>query len=119
MTQVKLPTTPAKLELARNYWDEMGRGNVKGMHGPMLDTLVETLAVEPQHRDHGVGEPVACECHDGDGDQSSLCLAFGGRAGRDRTDRTRPFGLCGGRDCGGSASATASGATSISTPCWM
>ena len=24
----------AKLELARNYWDEMGRGNAKGMHGP-------------------------------------------------------------------------------------
>ncbi|MCE7798720.1 iron-containing redox enzyme family protein [Sphingobium sufflavum] len=45
-TQVKLPTS-AKLELARNYWDEMGRGNVRGMHGPMLDTLVETLAVTP------------------------------------------------------------------------
>ena len=35
MTQVKLPDRP-KLELARNYWDEMGRGNPKGMHGPML-----------------------------------------------------------------------------------
>lgn len=46
-TQVKLPAT-AKLELARNYWDEMGRGNIKGMHGPMLDTLVETLALEPR-----------------------------------------------------------------------
>jgi hypothetical protein len=46
LTQVKLPTQ-AKLELARNYWDEMGRGNAKGMHGPMLDTLVETLAVDP------------------------------------------------------------------------
>jgi hypothetical protein len=46
MTQVKLPTLP-KLELARNYWDEMGRGQAKGMHGPMLDALVETLAVEP------------------------------------------------------------------------
>lgn len=45
-TQVKLPVQ-AKLELARNYWDEMGRGNVLGMHGPMLDTLVETLAVDP------------------------------------------------------------------------
>ena len=46
ITQVKLPTS-AKLELARNYWDEMGRGNVKGMHGPMLETLVETLEVVP------------------------------------------------------------------------
>lgn len=46
MTQVKLPTLP-KIELARNYWDEMGRGNVRGMHGPMLDALVETLEVSP------------------------------------------------------------------------
>jgi hypothetical protein len=46
LTQIKLPVR-AKLELARNYWDEMGRGNAKGMHGPMLDTLVETLAVHP------------------------------------------------------------------------
>ena len=46
MTQVKLPTQ-AKLELARNYWDEMGRGQAKGMHGPLLDALVETLEVSP------------------------------------------------------------------------
>jgi hypothetical protein len=45
-TQVKLPQR-AKLELARNYWDEMGRGNAKGMHGPMLTTLAATLEVEP------------------------------------------------------------------------
>jgi len=45
-TQVKMPVRP-KLELARNYWDEMGRGNIKGMHGPMLDGLVETLEVRP------------------------------------------------------------------------
>jgi hypothetical protein len=35
MTQVKLPDR-AKMELARNYWDEMGRGHEAGMHGPML-----------------------------------------------------------------------------------
>jgi hypothetical protein len=46
MTQVKLPKR-AKLELARNYWDEMGRGNPKGMHGPMLDALVEALGLDP------------------------------------------------------------------------
>jgi hypothetical protein len=45
MTQVKLPAR-AKLELARNYWDEMGRGNAKGMHGPMLDQLVEILDLD-------------------------------------------------------------------------
>jgi hypothetical protein len=46
MTQVKLPAG-AKLELARNYWDEMGRGNPKGMHGPMLDLLIDTLGLKP------------------------------------------------------------------------
>ena len=46
-TQVKLPVS-AKLELARNYWDEMGRGNVKGMHGPMLEVLVEALDLDPR-----------------------------------------------------------------------
>ena len=45
-TQVKLPAR-IKLELARNYWDEMGRGNPKGMHGPMLDRLVEALDLRP------------------------------------------------------------------------
>ena len=45
-TQVKLPSR-VKLELARNYWDEMGRGNAKGMHGPMLDRLVAALGLEP------------------------------------------------------------------------
>ena len=46
-TQVKLPTR-AKLELARNYWDEMGRGNPKGMHGPMLQVLIDNLEIEPK-----------------------------------------------------------------------
>jgi hypothetical protein len=45
--QVKLPVR-AKLELARNYWDEMGRGNEKGMHGPMLERLVEALDLDPK-----------------------------------------------------------------------
>jgi hypothetical protein len=45
--QVKMPDR-AKLELARNYWDEMGRGNAKGMHGPMLEHLVRSLGLAPQ-----------------------------------------------------------------------
>jgi hypothetical protein len=45
MTQVKLPDQ-AKLELARNYWDEMGRGNARGMHGPMLGQLVRILDLD-------------------------------------------------------------------------
>ena len=36
---------PTKLEIARNYWDEMGRGNAKGMHGPMLEKLAERLGL--------------------------------------------------------------------------
>jgi pyrroloquinoline quinone (PQQ) biosynthesis protein C len=47
LTQVRLPDRP-KMELARNYWDEMGRGNPKGMHGPMLHYVVETLGLTPE-----------------------------------------------------------------------
>ncbi|HEY0436002.1 MAG TPA: iron-containing redox enzyme family protein [Phenylobacterium sp.] len=46
MTQVKLPDRP-KLELARNYWDEMGRGAEAGMHGPMLERTVRGLGLKP------------------------------------------------------------------------
>jgi hypothetical protein len=46
LTQVKLPTAP-KLELARNYWDEMGRGSEGGMHGPMLERTVRELDLNP------------------------------------------------------------------------
>jgi hypothetical protein len=42
ITQVRMPRV-AKMELARNYWDEMGRGNIRGMHGPMLEALSEEL----------------------------------------------------------------------------
>jgi hypothetical protein len=46
LTQVKLPV-PAKLELARNYWDEMGRGSEGGMHGPMLERTCAGLNLAP------------------------------------------------------------------------
>ena len=46
MTQVKMPVQP-KLEMARNYWDEMGRGRAKGMHGPMLERLARYFELEP------------------------------------------------------------------------
>jgi len=45
LTQLKLPVR-AKLELGRNYWDELGRGNEAGMHGPMLDRLAAEIGVE-------------------------------------------------------------------------
>lgn len=57
LTQIRLPTRP-KLEMARNYWDEMGRGREPGMHGPMLDRLATDLRV----RDRGhaiVAESIA------------------------------------------------------------
>lgn len=50
MAQVKMPDRP-KLELARNYWDEMGRGHESGMHGPMLSRLAEQLGLRPTIED--------------------------------------------------------------------
>jgi hypothetical protein len=46
-TQVKMPPR-AKLELAANYWDEMGRGSAAGMHGPMLGRLAAALDLHPE-----------------------------------------------------------------------
>jgi hypothetical protein len=46
MTQVKMPVQ-AKLEMARNFWDEMGRGRAKGMHGPMLERLAGYFGLSP------------------------------------------------------------------------
>lgn len=42
LTQLRMPDR-AKLELARNYWDELGRGHAGGMHGPMLARLASDL----------------------------------------------------------------------------
>lgn len=44
LTQMRMPTR-VKLEMAANYWDEMGRGHEKGMHGPMLARAAEELDV--------------------------------------------------------------------------
>ncbi|MCX5661773.1 MAG: iron-containing redox enzyme family protein [Planctomycetota bacterium] len=44
MTQVKMPER-AKLEMARNYWDEMGRGKPPAMHGPLLANLARALSI--------------------------------------------------------------------------
>lgn len=46
MTQVRMPIQ-AKLEMARNFWDEMGRGRAKGMHGPMLERLAGYFELSP------------------------------------------------------------------------
>ena len=52
--QLKLPQR-AKLELARNYWDELGRGKAAGMHGPMLERLAQQLDLD------SVGDDVVWE----------------------------------------------------------
>ena len=44
--------------MARNYWDEMGRGNPKGMHGPLLERLAVSLGLEP-HVETTVREALA------------------------------------------------------------
>jgi hypothetical protein len=46
LAQVKAPVR-AKLELARNYWDEMGRGRAEGMHGRMLEDLAREVDADP------------------------------------------------------------------------
>jgi hypothetical protein len=53
LTQVKMPAR-VKLELARNYWDEMGQGHEGGMHGPMLSRLAAELGI-----DHAGGDVVS------------------------------------------------------------
>ena len=57
MTQVKMPVT-AKLEMARNYWDEMGRGRDTAMHGPLLERLANYLNIDAQP-DHVLPESLA------------------------------------------------------------
>jgi pyrroloquinoline quinone (PQQ) biosynthesis protein C len=45
-TQIRLPSR-AKLECARNFWDEMGHGKLGAMHGEMLKKMVECLDLQP------------------------------------------------------------------------
>ncbi|MBC7502184.1 MAG: iron-containing redox enzyme family protein [Herminiimonas sp.] len=45
-TQVRLPSQ-AKLECARNFWDEMGHGKLGAMHAEMLDKMVRDLGLAP------------------------------------------------------------------------
>ena len=58
LTQIKMPTQ-AKLEMARNYWDEMGRGQERGMHGPMLTRLAQELQIPPSPLEEIVPESLA------------------------------------------------------------
>lgn len=57
LAQLRMPPRP-KLEMARNYWDEMGRGRLAGMHGPLLEEAVTELQVTPD-ADETVWESLA------------------------------------------------------------
>ena len=50
LTQVRFPVRP-KLEMARNYWDEMGRGHERGMHGLLLAAAVSELKLVTSIKD--------------------------------------------------------------------
>jgi len=58
LTQLRMPVQ-AKLEMARNYWDEMGRGTEQGMHGPMLDATARELNISENTADNAVWEALA------------------------------------------------------------
>lgn len=45
-TQVRLPIR-AKLECARNFWDEMGHGRESAAHGRLLERMVKELDLRP------------------------------------------------------------------------
>jgi hypothetical protein len=58
LTQVKMPPQ-VKLELGRNYWDELGQGHAGGMHGPMLGRLAASLGIAATPDRHVVWESLA------------------------------------------------------------
>lgn len=58
LTQIKFPVKP-KLEMARNFWDEMGRGTEKAMHGPMLGKVAKELQLEKSTIEEIVPESLA------------------------------------------------------------
>ncbi len=45
LTQLRFAPVP-KMEMARNYWDEMGRGHPQGMHGAMLENTAREFGIE-------------------------------------------------------------------------
>lgn len=69
LTQVKMPPR-VKLELARNYWDEMGRGDARGTHGGLLQ---DTLAY------FQIGEEDEAERLDEPAELANLMLAMAAR----------------------------------------
>ena len=57
LSQVKMPPR-AKMEMARNLWDEFGLGNPQGVHAMLLERLADTLELDSDI-DHCVWESLA------------------------------------------------------------
>ena len=91
MTQVKLPAR-AKLELARNYWDEMGRG-ARGRHA-RADARPHGrgLGLTPTIDGTRLAVPGPGQHHDRLRHHPALRLPVGRRAGRGGADRADPRG---------------------------
>ena len=93
LTQVNMPVT-AKLEMARNYWDEMGRGRETAMHGQLLERLASYLQIDAQP-EHVVPELLALgNAMLGLGAKPALLLPLDRCAWRDRDDRAHTSLLC-------------------------
>ena len=93
MTQVKMPVQ-AKLEMARNFWDEMGRGTGKGMHGPMLERLAKYFELSPTPATVVPEFTRAWQHHDRFGQASSLRVSFGRSPRRHRDDCADTGRIC-------------------------
>jgi hypothetical protein len=89
LTQVKMPQQ-AKLEMARNYWDEMGRGAAKGMHGP----TGASPRCAPHARERGSRGARLGQHDDRPRAQPLLCLSLCRCAWRHRDDGTNARRLC-------------------------
>lgn len=57
LTQIKMPVL-AKVEMARNFWDEMGRGRESALHGLLLSHLADQLKARLP-ADQVLAEPLA------------------------------------------------------------
>ena len=80
MTQVKMPVQ-AKLEMARNYWDEMGRGAARACTGRCSNVSRAFRArADARHRRPGIAR--ARQRDDRYGAASPLCLPFDRRPWR-------------------------------------
>ena len=99
----------AKLELARNYWDEMGRGHLADVHTELHKDLTSALDLQPIPRRQQPLESLERPASRAVRHKSDLATRDGGRIGPDRTSGRSPMSKGGGRppSCGGRPTVTA------------